>query len=395
MNAKHTLLIVKDDDFQRQWLARLCQPHAGQIQGVADGRAALRLLDDGFIPDIIMLDLDPDLNEGLPGMDGVCLLAELARRRLRSALVLMSGASAEVMASVATLAQMQELNLVGQFRKPVARQQICDLLQADLSWVATPRPQSAPSTPSVQALSQSLAQGDFQPYFQPQICARTGCLKGVEALARWVRPGQPVVGPEGFLDELDAAGLGHRLTMSMLAQSLATCQHWRRQGLDLSLSVNIAPNELLAPALVEEVLGLLAEYDFPPQRLCLEITETQACRDLEALLSAASRLRLHGVGLALDDFGTGHASLLQLIHTPACELKIDRAFVQRMLDSPRHRVAVETSLALAQRLKIRTVAEGVETQAQAALLARQGCQRLQGYLYSMPVPAETLLARYG
>ena len=98
------------------------------------------------------------------------------------------------------------------------------------------------------------------------------------------------------------------------------------------------------------------------------------------------------MGLALDDFGTGHASLLQLIQTPACELKIDRAFVARMLDNPRHRAAVETTLALAARLKLRTVAEGVETQAQAALLARQGCQLLQGYLYSPPVPAETLLA---
>ncbi|GAA4502517.1 EAL domain-containing response regulator [Pseudaeromonas paramecii] len=389
MKPEYRLLIVEDDDFQRQWLARLSQPHAGQIQAVADGRAALQRLDDGFLPDIIMLDL------GLPGMDGICLLAELARRQLSSALVLISAASSEVMASVATLAQLQGLNLVGQFRKPVARQQIQDLFATDLSWVAAPSPPPLPSAPSVQAVRQALARGDFQPYFQPQICAQTGRLMGVEALARWVRPGGEVVGPAGFLDQLDAAGLGHRLTMSMLAQSLASAQQWRSQGLDLSLSVNIAPDELLSPTLVEEVLTLLAEFDFPPQRLCLEITETQACGDLEALLSVASRLRLHGVGLALDDFGTGHASLLQLIHTPASELKIDRAFVARMLDNPRHRAAVETTLALAERLKIRTVAEGVETQAQADLLANQGCQLLQGYLYSPPVPAETLLARWG
>ncbi|WP_409422289.1 EAL domain-containing response regulator [Pseudaeromonas sp. ZJS20] len=389
MQAELTLLIVEDDDFQRHWLARLCQPHARRIEAVADGHAALRLLDTGLQPDMVLMDL------GLPGMDGVCLLAELARRQLSSALVLISVASAEVMESVATLATLQGLDLVGQFRKPVARQQICELLQSERVAVAKPDPRQTGVSPSAQVLRQGLEQGDFQPYFQPQVCAQTGRLMGVEALARWVRPGQTVVGPAGFLDEMDAAGLGHRLTMTMLAQSLACCQQWRRQGLDLNLSVNIAPDELLSPALVEEVLALLVEYDFPPQRLCLEITETQACRDLEALLSAASRLRLHGVGLALDDFGTGHASLLQLIQTPACELKIDRAFVARMLDNPRHRAAVETTLALAARLKLRTVAEGVETQAQAALLARQGCQLLQGYLYSPPVPAETLLARWG
>jgi diguanylate cyclase (GGDEF)-like protein len=229
-------------------------------------------------------------------------------------------------------------------------------------------------------------------HYHPKVDLATRRAAGVEALVRWRHPRRGMVPPMDFIPYAEHTGLITPLTERVLELALLQCAAWRAEGLDLSVAVNVSVRNLLDGELPAAVAGLLERAGVPADRLELEITESAVMTDparAEGVLGALAEL---GVGLSIDDFGTGYSSLAYLSRLPVDEMKIDRAFVSQMETDGRDLAIVESSIALAGRLGMRVVAEGVETDQQRARLAVAGCDLAQGFLFTRPLAAADLTA---
>lgn len=240
-------------------------------------------------------------------------------------------------------------------------------------------------------LRQALNSGQLRAVFQPIIDIASGQVVGMEALARWHHPVRGEVSPVQFIPIAEDAGMIAELGEQVLRLACGAFAGWQRRGLALPprLSVNLSRAQLTDRGLPQRVAALLSELGLPCQRLQLEITESLAMDDPSVRL-LLTELRALGVQLALDDFGTGHSSLASLQTFPVQQLKIDRAFVRELEDSVYHRALVQAVLQVANVLKLEVVAEGVETAAQARLLAGMGCLRAQGWLYARALEADAV-----
>jgi diguanylate cyclase (GGDEF)-like protein len=236
-------------------------------------------------------------------------------------------------------------------------------------------------------LEAALDEGQFRPFFQPQICTDTGALSGVEALARWVHPERGVLPPSEFLTALAEAGLADRLGETMLAQSLAALAKWDRAGLRVpQVGVNVSDAELRDPSFADRVKWELDRLDLAPGRLAVEILETVAARaENDVVVTNIASLSRLGCGIDLDDFGTGHASILNIRRFAVRRLKIDRSFVHAVDKDPEQQRIISAVQSLADRLGIDTLAEGVETPGEQSILAQLGCRHLQGYGIARPM----------
>jgi diguanylate cyclase (GGDEF)-like protein len=233
-------------------------------------------------------------------------------------------------------------------------------------------------------LRRTLESGAIGVVYQPQVHARTRRPIGVEALVRWRHPVLGPIDAETIVTLAGSTGLLRLLTTCVLDQSLAAIRRWRDQGDPLTLSVNLTPRQLddeLLPALVNE---LLCKHNVSAEALILEVTESTVMSDAARSARVIRELRACGVGLSIDDFGTGYSSLAHLQKLAPDEIKIDRSFVTRMRHAGSERTIVLSTLDLGHNLGLRVVAEGVEIEPVAALLAQHGCDVLQGYAISRP-----------
>ncbi|HEU4421081.1 MAG TPA: EAL domain-containing protein, partial [Pilimelia sp.] len=180
-------------------------------------------------------------------------------------------------------------------------------------------------------------------------------------------------------------------TRYVIDKALGAAAEWAREGVVVPISVNISARSLLDPRLPADVAELLRRHGVPPRRLVLEITETVVMSELDVIDEVLAGLRGAGVQLAVDDFGTGYSSLTFLTRIAVDELKVDRAFVAKMIDSPKAAAIVRTTVDLAQELGLRVVAEGVETAEQRAALAALGCSAAQGYHFFRPMPPDKVV----
>jgi EAL domain-containing protein (putative c-di-GMP-specific phosphodiesterase class I) len=239
----------------------------------------------------------------------------------------------------------------------------------------------------------ALSNGQIQPWFQPQVCTSTGRVTGAEALARWIHPERGIIPPAQFLRSLDEAGLSSQLGEIVLRHSLTALRTWDSAGLDvMRVSVNFSDTELRDPKLVEKILWELDRFGVPPHRLGVEVLENviadspdgTVCHNIERLTEA-------GCFIDLDDFGTGHASISALRRFKVHRLKIDRSFVTRVDRDEEQRRMLAAVLGMADRLGIETLAEGVESVGEHALLAQLGCDHVQGFGIARPMPADQLV----
>ncbi|MCW2315994.1 diguanylate cyclase (GGDEF)-like protein [Rhodoblastus acidophilus] len=245
---------------------------------------------------------------------------------------------------------------------------------------------------ATEELRQAIEAEEITPFYQPVwAIGREGApiLHGYEALARWRRADGALIPPSQFIERAEADGLIGALGRSIFRQAMRHLRGWRYRR--LSMSVNVSVRQLVAEGFAEEVLADLVELGVEPARLCLEITETQVMEAPDLSLAALKRLSEAGVFIAIDDFGVGFSSLAYVRDLPAAELKIDQRFVAGMPDSRKDRAVVRTVVELAHSLGMRTVAEGVETPEQLALLREIGADLAQGYLLGRPQPPEALL----
>jgi len=238
-------------------------------------------------------------------------------------------------------------------------------------------------------------QGRILPWYQPQICADTGALTGIEALARWHHPEIGVLKPAQFLRDLQEQGLSSRLTDSMVEAAIGQLVAWDRTGIHIPrVSVNLGIDDLADPALVNRIKWALDRHSMPPARLGLEVLETVIAQADPDAMATRNLLALGALGcpIDLDDFGTGSASINGIRRFGVSRIKIDRSLVTSVDTDPDQHGMIAAILTLAQQLGVEVVAEGVETPGEFSTLAQLGCGHVQGFAIARPMPAPDLLA---
>jgi diguanylate cyclase (GGDEF)-like protein len=227
-------------------------------------------------------------------------------------------------------------------------------------------------------------------HYQPKVDASSLQITAAEVLIRWRHPLRGMVSPETFIPLAERYGLIRSIGRWVIEEACRQSAVWREQGLRMRMAVNISSDQMRQDDFVEHLQATLAKSNIPPARFTCEITESVAMEDTSATKHTFERLRQLGVHVSIDDFGTGHSSLASLKNLPAAELKIDRAFVTDLETSEHARYIANTIVQMAHALNMRVVAEGVETNQQRDLLVGMGCDELQGYLFSRPMPAQEL-----
>jgi diguanylate cyclase (GGDEF)-like protein len=237
-------------------------------------------------------------------------------------------------------------------------------------------------------ITRALSARELLVHYQPIISADDYSLEGAEALIRWQHPERGLLSPDAFIGSVEQTSMIHPLTLLVLEQSIAQCAEWHASGLEIAVGVNLSVRNLHNPALPNEIEALLAQYELPPAALKLEITESMIMADPDLVTATIARLNSLGIRLSVDDFGTGFSSLAYLKNLPIGELKIDRSFVSPMLSSESDLIIVRSTINLGHDLGLRVVAEGVEDAPTLTRLSGLGCDLIQGYHVSKPLPAD-------
>jgi EAL domain-containing protein (putative c-di-GMP-specific phosphodiesterase class I) len=238
-------------------------------------------------------------------------------------------------------------------------------------------------------LRDALKRRDFVLYYQPLVDLRRGGVIGAEALLRWSHPQRGVLAPGAFLSLAEESGLIVPINEWVLREACRQGAQWRAAGLGpLRVAVNLSPIQFRRQQVGDLVRDVLDDSGFPPDLLDLELTEGILIDYDEKVSEQMHLLRSLGVSLSVDDFGTGYSSLNYIRNFPLHRLKIDRSFVKDLANDPRALAIVRTIIDLGHILNLKVVAEGVEEEAQLETLRAEGCDEVQGYYFSPPVPAE-------
>lgn len=375
-------LVVEDHDFQRRMMVEMLESlGVRSVHEASDGFSALevlRELDQAF--DVIVTDID------MPGMDGMAFIRRLGEAKVRASLIITSGLEKSLLDTMETMSGAYGMRLLGTVEKPPSPERFADLIA--MHWQARANPEKAKRgapTFTLQQVMKGLEAEQFEPYYQPKIELRTRRVRGAEALARWRHPYGGIVLPYAFISLLEDAGQISELTWLMLAKSARDCRDWRNAGLDLDVSVNISVKLLEDPAIADAITWQVTHQGLDPKHVILEITESAAMSSVGHVLENLVRLRMKGFGLSIDDYGTGYSSMQQLTRIPFTELKIDQSFVLHAVHQASSRMILESSLDMARKLGITSVAEGAETAEDWNLLRDCGCDLVQGFFIAKPM----------
>jgi EAL domain-containing protein (putative c-di-GMP-specific phosphodiesterase class I)/CheY-like chemotaxis protein len=380
-------LVAEDHDFQRHTLVGMLRRlGAKEVIDAADGKAALELFRGAAAAvDIIISDLD------MPGMDGMELIRHIGEAAIPVSMILSSAVDHAVLSSVQTMTKAYGIPLLAAIEKPVTLQK----LEAAIERYQPPqqrsdRPRAATSPFSVDEVRHGLQTGQFEPFYQPKIDLAAGRVEGAEALARWRHPEKGIVGPYAFIGVMEDGGLIDELTWVMLQTAARQRHEWAGRGVQLAISVNLSLKSLVDTEIADRITQIVRAEDVDPHAIILEVTESAAMTQVPQALENLARLRMRGFRLSIDDYGTGYSSMQQLTRVAFTELKIDQSFVMNALDDDACRVILESSIEMARKLKIRSVAEGAETRGHWDLLQLLGCDTVQGYFIARPMAAADL-----
>jgi polar amino acid transport system substrate-binding protein len=237
-------------------------------------------------------------------------------------------------------------------------------------------------------LRNGLEQEEFRVYYQAQVSLKDSRLTGFEALVRWAHPEHGIVGPNEFIPIAEKTGLIVPIGEWVLKQACIQLKKWEEEGYDITMSVNLSARQFTDSNLFEVVKKVLEETEINPKHLELEITETVALKDIHYTIDTIFKLKELGIFFSLDDFGTGYSSINYLKNLPVNYLKVDKSFMDTVVESADDKKIVSAMISLAKTLGISVIAEGVESGEQEDFLKNTECDKAQGYLYSRPVPCE-------
>ena len=242
-------------------------------------------------------------------------------------------------------------------------------------------------------LHRALERREFVLHYQPQVSLYTGRVTGVEALIRWRHPEKGMISPAKFIPLAEETGLIVLIGEWVLQTACAQMRTWREAGLPpLRVAVNLSAQHFKQPGLDETVRRILQETGTDPHRLDIELTESTLAQNPDVVAGILNKLEQLGVQISVDDFGTGYSSLSYLKRFPVDVLKIDQSFVRNIVTDPDDAALVMAIIGMAHALRIQTLAEGVETEAQLDFLRKHRCDAMQGYYFSKPLPAEDIAA---
>jgi diguanylate cyclase (GGDEF)-like protein len=243
------------------------------------------------------------------------------------------------------------------------------------------------------ALRAALDRDELVLHYQPKIDIATGRVSGIEALLRWAHPKRGLIPPAEFMPMLEETGLIVQAGEWVLRSICRQLSAWRRDGTKaVPVAMNLSARQFLAPDLGQSIRAALEEHALDPELLEIEITESSIMADTEEAIRTLEYLQVLGVRIAIDDFGTGYSSLGYLKRFPLRALKIDRTFVRDITTDADDATITQAVVSMAHSLNLKVIAEGVESSAQLAFLMRYGCDEVQGYLFSRPIPADECLA---
>lgn len=385
-----TLLIVDDEPQVRKLLETLLQHEGYQTVCASSGEEALQVVVQQA-PDLILLDIM------MPGMDGYEVASQLKSDDATAGIpIIMLSALSDAGARVSGLESGAEEFL----SKPIERIELSlrvrNLLRLTAHGERADNIRQA-LQPDIDrrdletALRQAVERNEFIVHYQPKVELATGQLCALEALLRWDRPGHGAVSPAVFVPVLESLGLIVAVGRWVIE---AVCQQigaWQRTAIGaVEVSVNVSGHQLIEGDLIADIAHILAQTGVEPHWLEVELTEGSLMENTQHTIASLQRLHAMGVKISIDDFGTGYSSLAYLRRFPIDTLKIDIAFIREVTSNPQDAAITRTIIELAHSLNLRVVAEGVETQAQLAFLKDAGCDQIQGYLFSRPLPVATL-----
>jgi diguanylate cyclase (GGDEF)-like protein len=237
-------------------------------------------------------------------------------------------------------------------------------------------------------LKRAVEQDEFQLYYQPKITSPSGEVREAEALIRWIHPQHGFMPPDEFIPVVEQSGSISLLTRWVFNQVVKQCKQWQQLGLQIDVGVNLSALDLRDVDLPVTLKQLLDKYNVPASQLVLEITESSVMRDETVARDILGRFRDMGMRIAIDDYGTGYSSLAQIKNLPVTELKIDKSFVMNLHQDNDDAVIVKSTIEMGHNMGLSVTAEGVETEAIRRILEQYGCDMLQGYYFSRPLPVD-------
>ena len=379
------LLVIDDDPDISQFIADAADM-AGYVCEATNTAAAFKQALE-LEPALIIMDLV------MPDTDGIELLRHLGDRGCRATIVLMSGFDKRVLRVAEDLANEHGLHVAARLQKPFRLAELLSLLEQCArmhSNVAVPNSRRSVAI-ATSDLERAVVDDEFVLHYQPQLDVVTGKVLGLETLVRWQHPDYGLLYPDAFIAIAESQGMIERMTWLIIHRAFSERRLYSDRYPALSLSINISARSLDDLMLPDTVAGLAETYGVPPSKLTLEITESGLINNLSHSLDVLTRLRMKQMRMSIDDFGTGYSMLQQLRRVPATELKIDKSFVKDMHADDGARALVNKTIELGHELDMSVVAEGVETEAQLESLSERGCDVVQGYLFSRPLPLNQLM----
>ncbi len=380
-------LMLVDDDYIMHRVSTVMLNDLGisKVLNAMSGPAALDLLTENRDEiDVIICDLN------MPEMDGVEFIRHLAQRDYEGSLILTSGEDVRILRTVEKLAIEHDLHMLGVLEKPATPAKISELLD-QLDQIRAEGTMMLVDAFSLAELEKAIHGGELDTYFQPKVDIASGEVVGVEALVRWDHPGMGLIKPNSFIAMAEENGLIGPLTDVVIDKALGYASQLKQLGHELNVAINISVDTLTDLEWPDRMAGIIEQTGLDASNISFEITESRLMEHLSVALDILSRLSLKRFRLSIDDFGTGYSSMEQLQRIPFAEFKIDRAFVHGASREASARAILESSVLLAKKLDMKVVAEGVEDEDDWKLVAGVGCDQVQGYYVSRPLPFRQLL----
>lgn len=385
------ILIIDDEPGITALLQALVERAGHTSNAVNDPREVEAQLNSAL--DLIFLDLN------MPHLDGVQVLRLLADKKITAFLVLMSGYDHSVLNTAHELAEAHGLNVFSHINKPFKADEIARILNTVAQSEVKIKPHRTqkiqPPQIAESELRSALKENRIEMHYQPQMDMKMQRILGIESLCRIRTPKNELIYPEAFIPIAEKLGVIHELTLQVVRKVAQECSELLSKYHGMTVSINISTHDLEHLDFPEVLESIFSEYDIEPTVVIVEVTESLLVHELRIGLDILARMRLKGFKVSIDDFGKGASALEHLKHFPATELKIDKEFIQSIHDSDKSYLLVRHTLDLAHQLGLDVVAEGVEDQATADWLVAAGCDIIQGFWLSEPLPQLELIEFLG